>query len=83
MNCLACQTPTRSQVDALTYNNNFTALPPDICQREPELYKFGFYRRLDDGRIAYFSICDKDIPVFVSMKYDEYDALLRQYIRKP
>ena len=73
-----CQTPTRSQVDALTWLNNFP-IPPDATDH----CRYGFYRRLDDGNLEFFSICNQSMPKMISMKDAEYKELLNQYIKKP
>lgn len=80
--CQACQTPTRSQVNALVWLDNFP-LPPELCARHPDIQAYGFYRRLDDGNLEFFSICNQSVPKMVSMKDAEYQALLDQYIKKP
>jgi len=78
--CLAfqgCQTPTRSEVNALVWLNNFP-VPQDAVNH----CEYGFYRRLNDGNLEFFSICNPNMPKMVSMKDSEYQALLDQYIKK-
>jgi len=76
----SCQTPTKSEVDALIWNTNFP-IPQELCLNGVRQY--GFYRRLDDGRLEFWSGCNVEMPPMVCMKAEEYKALLDQYIKKP
>ena len=78
----ACQTPSRGEIEAKVWNNNFP-LPQEICDKSPELQDYGFYRRLNDGRLEIQSVCNPLLPNMVSMKYDDFKALLDQYIKRP
>lgn len=74
--------PQRSEIEAKVWNNNFP-LPQEICDKVPELQDYGFYRRLNDGKLELQSVCNPLMPQMVSMKYDDFKALLDQYVRKP
>lgn len=74
--------PQRSEIEAKVWNNNFP-LPQEICDKVPELQDYGFYRRLNDGKLELQSVCNPLMPKMVSMKYDDFKALLDQYVRKP
>lgn len=47
---------TRQQVRAYTWLNN-SPLPADLCEKNPELQNYGFYRRLKDGKLEFVSFC--------------------------
>jgi hypothetical protein len=47
---------TRGQVKASTWLNN--GLPEDLCVSEPRLRDYGFYRRLNDGRLEFMAFCN-------------------------
>ena len=79
--CQACQTPTRSQVDALTWLSN-VPVPKELCDANPDIRAYGFYRRLESGRLEFWSICNPEMPPMVSMKGEEYRALLDQYLKR-
>lgn len=47
--------PSRKEVDAELWLN--TGLSPELCAKEPELQKYGLYRRLDTGKYEFISYC--------------------------
>ncbi len=36
-------------------------VPADICEHAPELKLRGFYRRLNDGKLEFISICTPEV----------------------
>lgn len=48
---------SKKELLATVWNNN-APIPAEICEREPELKKYGFYRRLNDGKFEFVSWCD-------------------------
>jgi hypothetical protein len=64
---------TRKEVLAYIWENN--GMPDGVCNREPELLKRGFYRRLNDD------ICtkqNKKIPCFELQPWCVLDATTKQ-----
>lgn len=79
---------TRSQVDALIWLNN--GAPKEICDREPTLHDYGFYRKLDSGQLEFLSFCavgaDGQTPLsedYVSMKNEDFQKLMDELQRQP
>lgn len=74
-----CQTVTRKQVDAAVWLNN-APIPTEICDREPQLKQYGFYRKLDDGKFEFMSFCkpgaEKWVGIYGPDFYKFLDALL-------
>lgn len=48
---------SRQDVEAEIWLNS--GLPPDICAQNPDLSKFGIYRKLDTGKIEFISYCQQ------------------------
>ena len=76
---VGCNTITRKQVDAAIWLNN-APIPADICEREPQLKQYGFYRKLDNGKIEFLSFCKPSagqwVAVYGPQFYKFLDALL-------
>lgn len=47
---------TRSEVKAHIWLNN--GMDPELCAREPVLWNYGFYRKLNNGKLEFISFCD-------------------------
>ena len=75
---------SRGQVRATVWLNN--GLPDGICDREPVLWDYGFYRKLKDGKFEFMSFCDPRAKDWVSIYKDDFerilDGLLPKGVRK-
>jgi hypothetical protein len=61
---------SRQRLKTYLWLNN-TPLPKDICEREPELKEYGFYRKLNDGTFEFVTFCgDKAKDFFAIYKKD-------------
>lgn len=47
---------TRGQIDASAWLNN--GLPAELCQSDPRLMDYGFYRKLNTGHFEFIPFCD-------------------------
>lgn len=66
---------TRKQVNAAAWLNNTDALL-DLCIKVPELKDYGFYRRLDDGKIQFLSFCDPNAVRMIAFKDEDLNKIL-------
>lgn len=67
-----------------------SGLPEDLCIREPELQKYGIYRKLDSGKYEFISYCteiqdDKGqkFPAtqgYLSVKTEKFYSILDQLL---
>lgn len=71
---------TRGEVRAYFYLNN--GLPADLCEREPRLRDYGFYRRLNDGRFEFVSFCSPDAKRYLGILDDDLERLLDKTLPK-
>jgi hypothetical protein len=51
-------------------------LPADLCEREPRLKDYGFYRRLDSGQLEFLSFCKPEAQRFFGIVDSELEELL-------
>lgn len=70
--CPACV--TREEIRAHIWLNN--ALPADLCVSEPRLRDYGFYRRLDSGKLEFLSFCSPEALKMLAIIDSEYEELL-------
>lgn len=73
---LATGCVTRKQIEAATWLNNYNAIPDELCYPGAELYRIGFFRRLDDGKFQFISICSDTAAKMLSATPEDYKKLL-------
>jgi hypothetical protein len=66
---------TRGQINASVWLNN-TPIPKDLCDREPSLKDYGFFRRLDSGQIEFVSFCSPQAVQWLAMFKDDFNRLM-------
>lgn len=66
---------TRGKIDAAIWLNN-GPLPEEICLREPALKDYGFYRRLNDGKLEFLSFCDPKAREWLAMHQEDFNKLM-------
>jgi len=71
---------TRSRLNAYLWFG--IAIPEDICEKTPEIKEYGVYRRLNDGRFEFVSICSDEYEQFFSMRKTDLERLLNGKGRK-
>jgi hypothetical protein len=67
---------TRKQIEAATWLNNFHSIDPTLCYPNGPLYERGFFRRLDDGRFQFISICTETASKMLSATPEDYKKLI-------
>jgi hypothetical protein len=72
-----CKTITKSRIDAAIWLNN-APLPKEICEANPDLYKRGFYRRLDSGKLEFISFCNPLARRWVSAFDEDFQKILEE-----
>lgn len=72
---------TRDEVDATIWLNNLP-LPAELCEREPQLKKRGFYRRLDNGKLEFVSVCNPKAKDWISANKVDFNRILDKTLPK-
>ena len=70
-----CVSPKK--IKAALWINNLP-IPEEVCKEAPELYDYGFYRRLNDGSFEFVSVCDKVASEFFEMHKDALKDILNE-----
>lgn len=73
---------SREEVEAVIFLNNFHAMGP-ICERTPEIKQYGFYRKLNDGKLEFVSICNSTARNYLAVHKDDFNRLLDKALPKP
>lgn len=73
---------TRKEIEAYAWLNN-TPLPPELCEREPTLKRYGFYRRLNDGHLEFITFCNPLARDWVAISKRDMKNLLDAYLPEP
>jgi len=71
--------PSRQQVDAVIFLNN-TPLPEYLCDREPALHNYGFYRILNGGGYDFISFCNPEARRWISVYESDFNRILDKYL---
>lgn len=66
---------TKKQIQAAIWLNN-GPLPPQICESNVELKQYGFYRKLDDGRLEFIPYCSEISSRMISMTEEDMNKFL-------
>jgi hypothetical protein len=75
----SCLRPTRPEINGRIWLNN-TPIPEDICLREPSLKDYGFYRKLNDGKLEFVSFCSPEAFHWIAMHELDFKDLLDKYV---
>jgi hypothetical protein len=67
---------TKKQIEAATWLNNYHVIPDELCYPEGPLYEVGFFRRLNDGKFQFVSICSPTAGKMMSVTPEDYKKLL-------
>jgi len=73
---------TREQIQATIWLNNFNDSIQPICARDPELKNYGFYRKLNTGKIEFVSVCSLQAVHFVALPEKDFNNILDQALPK-
>jgi hypothetical protein len=73
MSFQACSA-TRKQVLAEIWLNN--GMSEELCQEMPQLRQYGFYRRLNSGRLEFLSFCNPEARKYVAMYGPKFNEVL-------
>ena len=66
---------------AATWLNNTEALT-ELCFKVPELKDYGFYRKLNDGKIEFISFCDPNAAHMISIIDKDFEDILNKLLPK-
>jgi hypothetical protein len=68
---------SRKEIRAAIWLNN-GPIPKEICEREPEVAWYGFYRRLNNGKLEFVSFCNPDSKEWLAMHKDDFAELINR-----
>lgn len=72
-----CNSVTRKKIEAAVWATN-APIPAELCEREPEVSQYGFFRRLNDGRLEFVSFCKKEASLYVTMYSDDFERIMNE-----
>jgi acid phosphatase class B len=67
---------SRKKIEAAIWLNNFP--PKELCERNPELHQYGFYRKLNNGKLEFVSICKEEAKKYLTMYKDDLDEIMQE-----
>jgi hypothetical protein len=68
---------SKREINAAIWLNN-TPIPQDICDRQIELWSYGFYRKLNNGKIEFVSFCKKEAREWLAMNKVDFNKFMDQ-----
>jgi hypothetical protein len=77
---------TREEVDAVIWLNNFNDdknSMAGVCERNPEIKQYGFYRKLNNGKLEFVSICNTTARNYLAVQKDDFNRLIDKALPKP
>lgn len=69
---------TRNEIKVKLWKNN--GFPIDLCEKYPEILNYGFYRRLNTGKLELISFCKPEARAMFSITSDDLNELLNETI---
>ncbi len=70
---------SRKEIQASIWLNN-APIPVELCEEKPELKQYGFYRRLNDGKLEFISFCDPSAHKWLAMYETDFNRILDELI---
>ena len=67
---------TRARINAKLWYG--IAIPEDICEKTPEVKSYGIFRKLNNGKFEFVSICSDEYQDFFSIHKDDLERLLNE-----
>jgi hypothetical protein len=68
---------SRKQINAAIWKVN-TPIPSELCARESSLKDYGFYRKLNDGRLEFVSFCKEESRHFLSITEKDFENIMNE-----
>lgn len=72
---------SKQEIRASVWLNN--GMDPEICKTVPAVRNYGFYRRLDSGKLEFKPYCDADSVHWLSIFDQDLDRILDGTIPNP
>lgn len=72
---------SRGEIRANLWLNN-AQIPKELCDKEPALKDYGFFRRLDSGKLEFVSWCDPLARRWLAIFDDDLERLLDKTLPK-
>jgi hypothetical protein len=69
-----CKTVSREEIDAVLWLNN-APLPAEICAVSD---RYGFYRKLNDGKLEFISWCKTEAADYVAIRKDDLEKIFKK-----
>lgn len=74
---------TREEIEVSIFRNNFNAEELKVlCERDPDLRRFGFYRKIKDGTLEFLSICKPNASGMLSIYETDFNRLMDKALPK-
>lgn len=76
---------SREEVEAVIWLNNFndeSNSMAGVCERNPEIKQYGFYRKLNSGKLEFVSICNQTAINYLGVQKDDFNRLLDKALPK-
>lgn len=67
---------TRQEIRAYFWLHN--GIPDEICRREPSLFNYGFYRKLNSGQFEFMSFCKPESRQFLGLHERDLEEILNK-----
>lgn len=71
---------TRGELKASLWLNN--GMDPELCRTVPALSDYGFYRRLNDGRLEFISYCKPEAMKMSAVTDEDLNKILDSLLPK-
>jgi len=52
----------------------------ELCKELPELNQYGFYRKLNNGKLEFITFCKPEARKYISIHGDKFNQLLEQLL---
>jgi hypothetical protein len=70
--------PNRVEIRAHFFDN--TGIPEHVCAKYPELWEFGMFRKLNDGKYEFVSYCKPEAQLYLDIYKDDLNNMLDKYL---
>lgn len=70
---------TRKEIEAVIFLNNFNDKDNSmagVCERNPEIKQYGFYRKLNTGKLEFVSVCNPIARDYIAVNKDDFNRIL-------
>jgi hypothetical protein len=73
---------TREEIDAVLWTHT-KQIPKELCDANPQLWKHGLRRKLNNGQNEFVPYCAPEIELYLSVYSDDLNRILDENLPKP